>query len=311
MFSWPYVFTLWNAPSCSLDNENQAAVVKPKIKEPLMKIGIFTSTFNRPTLEDVLDVIKGYEIDTVQLNLDTPDGWDMPDEVGDETCDQIRTAIEARNLEIAALSGTYNMIHPDVKIRESGLHRLGVVASASHRLGASILTMCTGSRSTVSQWRRHPDNDTESAWADLLSSMEQAVRLAESQAVTLAFEPEVNNVVDTALKARRLLDEIRSPHLKVCIDGANLFHTGELPQMKEILDQAFDLLGADIVTAHAKDLSRDGDAGHEAAGIGLLDYAHYIALLRDTGFTGALVLHSLDEDQVADSLAFLRGFGLV
>jgi len=82
--------------------------------------------------------------------------------------------------------------------------------------------------------------------------------------VTLAFEQEVNNVVDSAQKARRLLDEIGSPHLKVTMDAANIFHAGELARMSEVLDRAFALIGKDIVLAHAKDLSRDGDAGHEA-----------------------------------------------
>ena len=90
--------------------------------------------------------------------------------------------------------------------------------------------------------------------------------------MTLAFEPEVNNVVDSAKKARRLLDEVGSPLLKVTMDAANLFHAGELAHMSDVLDQAFALVGRDIVMAHAKDLSRDGDAGHEAAGHGKLDY---------------------------------------
>jgi len=111
-------------------------------------------------------------------------------------------------------------------------------------------------------WRRHPDNDSPDAWADLLASMRQAVQIAEEYGVTLAFEPEVANVVDSPHKARRLLDEMGSPHLKVVMDGANIFHTGELPRMREILDEAFALVGKDIALAHAKDLDRDGEAGH-------------------------------------------------
>ena len=55
------------------------------------------------------------------------------------------------------------------------------------------------------------------------------------------------------------------------MDGANIFHAGELPRMREILDEAFALLGEHIAFAHAKDLDRDGEAGHLAAGKGLLD----------------------------------------
>ena len=76
--------------------------------------------------------------------------------------------------------------------------------------------------------------------------------------------------------------------------------------MAEVLDEAFDLLGPDIEMAHAKDLVRDGEAGHVAAGTGLLDYERYLRRLREAGFDGALVLHSLDEEQVPASVRFLR-----
>ena len=103
------------------------------------------------------------------------------------------------------------------------------------------------------------------------------MEIAEARGATLVFEPEVNNVVDSAQKARRLLDEVQSEHLQVVIDGANLFHAGQLPRMREVLDEAFDLLGDSIRLAHAKDLEQDGDVGHQAAGTGLLDYDHYLA----------------------------------
>jgi sugar phosphate isomerase/epimerase len=76
--------------------------------------------------------------------------------------------------------------------------------------------------------------------------------------------------------------------------------------MHEILDEAFALLGADIVLAHAKDLDRDGDAGNLAAGQGLLDYGYYLRLLQQSGYTGPLVLHGLNEAQVAGCVTFLR-----
>jgi sugar phosphate isomerase/epimerase len=140
----------------------------------------------------------------------------------------------------------------------------------------------------------------------MAACVREATAIARQAGVVLAFEPEVNNVVDSAQKARRLLDEVRSPHLKVTMDAANLFHTGELARMSEILDRAFELLGKDIVLAHAKDLARDGDAGHEAAGHGRLDYDRYIALLHAHGFRGPLLLHGLSEAQVPGCVAFLR-----
>jgi sugar phosphate isomerase/epimerase len=90
------------------------------------------------------------------------------------------------------------------------------------------------------------------------------------------------------------------------MDPANLFHAGELPRMKEILDEAFELIGKDVVLAHAKDLDHDGDAGHKAAGDGKLDYQRYVSLLHGTRFPGPLLLHGLSEAQVPVCVAFLR-----
>jgi sugar phosphate isomerase/epimerase len=198
------------------------------------------------------------------------------------------------------------MIHPDLNARQEGLRRLCELAQACQRLGTSILTLCTGTRDPESMWRRHPGNDAADAWDDLLHTMEEALTLTEATGVILAFEPEVSNVVDSAQKGRLLLDTLRSPRLKVVMDGANIFHTGELPHMRAILEEAIDLLGPDIVLAHAKDLSHDGEAGNLAAGTGRLDYPLYLSLLQRVGFTGPLILHGLTETQTSDAVAFLR-----
>jgi sugar phosphate isomerase/epimerase len=76
--------------------------------------------------------------------------------------------------------------------------------------------------------------------------------------------------------------------------------------MRAMLEEAFALLGPDIALAHAKDLDHDGEAGHLPAGRGLLDYALDLALLQRSGFTGALILHGLAEEDVAACLAFIR-----
>ncbi len=93
------------------------------------------------------------------------------------------------------------------------------------------------------------------------------------------------------------------------MDGANIFHTGELAHMHAILDEAFALLGDDIALAHAKDLDHDGDAGHLPAGQGVLDYDRYLDLLHQSAYTGPLILHGLAEQDVDGCVTFLRSKG--
>ncbi len=271
-----------------------------------MQIGIMSGTFDRATLEEALDAVVNHGISCMQFNLSSAGVTKMPTRIDEDLCDKVREEMSARSIAMTALGGTYNMIHPDVQRRADGLRNLRVLAAACERLGTSVITLCTGSRDPDNMWRRHPDNDTPEAWEDLVVSMRQAVEVAEEYQVTLAFEPEVANVVDSAIKARRIIEQIGSPYLKVVMDGANIFHAGELPRMREMLDEAFALLGEHIAFAHAKDLDRDGEAGHLAAGKGLLDYDQYLSLLNDVDPDIPIVLHGLSEAEVDGCVAFLR-----
>ena len=271
-----------------------------------MRIGIFARTFQRPTVEEVLDAVVEQGISDIQFNMISAGLASMPDVVEVATVQGIREAMLARDLTMASLSGTFNMIHPDPAVREEGLRCLRVLAGVAKPLGTNLLTLCTGTRDAGYMWRNHADNATLEAWVDLLATMERAVEVASEHDIVLGVEPEVSNVVASPQKARELLDMLASPHLKIIMDGANVFPTGALDRQHEILDEAFDLLGDDIALAHAKDINRDGEAGHEAAGTGLLDYEYYIKLLTQSSYAGPLVLHSLGEEQVPGCVAFLR-----
>jgi sugar phosphate isomerase/epimerase len=272
-----------------------------------MHLGIFAKTFVRPTLEETLDAIATHGLTHVQFNLSCLGLPTLPERIDSGLCDRIGGAFRARGLTMAAVSGTFNIIHPDVSRRSADSNRLKKLAEACGQLGTDVITLCTGTRDPADMWRRHPENDTASPWRDLTEAMDLLLRETEWTGVTLAFEPELANVVDSAQKARKLLDDFRSPRLKVVIDPANLFPAGSLSRMREIIDEAFELLGGDIVLAHAKDLTHDGEAGHAAAGKGALDYDHYLRWLARIGYSGPLILHGVVEDEVASSVGFLRG----
>ena len=269
-----------------------------------MWLGIFAKTFPRPSLEETLDAVRAHGLGCVQFNMTCAGLPPMPEEIPLELTEHIRGEMDKRNLTMAAVSGTFNMVHPDAEKRRDGLRRLGVLASACGRLGTPVITLCTGTRDPLDMWRHHPDNDTPEAWQVLLASVERALEVAEEHGVTLAFEPEVNNVVDSAEKGRRLLDEMRSVRLKVVMDAANLFREGALPRSDEVLDKAFELLGKHIVIAHAKDVNNTGEL--VAAGSGELDYDRYLKHLRGVGYESPLILHGLEELEVEGSVAFLH-----
>jgi sugar phosphate isomerase/epimerase len=269
-------------------------------------IGIFAKTFPRPTLEENLDAVCHHGLGVVQYNLACAGLPSLPERIEPDLAQQIGAAAASRRITIAAVSGTFNMIDPIRERRGAGIRRLRQLAGACAQLGTRIITLCTGTRDPNDMWRGHPANSRPDAWADLLAAMEPALALAEEHDLWLAVEPETANVVDSPARARQLLDELGSERLKIIIDPANLFHVEDLPRQRAILDAAFDLLGSDIILAHAKDIRVvEGRVHHVPAGTGVLDYQHYLTLLRHIPVP--LIVHGLAEEEVGRALEFLRG----
>ena len=271
-----------------------------------MHVGIMTGHFPRPSLGETLDAIRAHGMRHVQFNLSSAHLAGPLAEQTPATYEAIRAEFAERGMTVAALGGPFNMVEVDPAKRQEGIERMRTRIEACASLGTRVIATCTGSRHPDSMWRHHPDNQSEQAWRVLRETLEQLLPIGETHDVALAFEPEVNNVANTAKRSRQLIDEMASPALKVVMDAANLFGKGDLPRMTEILDEAFDLLGEHVAMAHAKDLDRDGDAGHLAAGDGKLDYERYVALLCSLPFEVSVILHGLREDQVPGSVALLQ-----
>ena len=269
-----------------------------------MQIGIFAKTFAGAGAEAVFTAVRAAGYETAQFNMACVGLPSMPDDIVAETIAEVAKASRASGVAIAAVSATYNMIHPDYRLREEGLRRLGVILRAARGLGTGLVTLCTGTRDAEDQWRYHPDNASVAAWHDLLTEMEKAVALAEDCGIDLGIEPELGNVVSSPQKARRLIGEILSPRVRIVLDPANLFETATVMERRDIVAAAADRLGGHIAMAHAKDRNAKGEV--VAAGQGVIDFPHFIACLRDVGFDGPLVTHGLSAAEAPAVAAFLR-----
>ncbi len=155
-----------------------------------MRLGIFSRTFARPTVEDVFDAVSACGLSCVQFNMSSAGLPPLPDEIAPSLITRIHEASLSRDIEIVAVSGTYNMIHPDPQVQQTGLRRLRTLAAACQGLGTSVITLCTGTRDPADMWHWHPENASSQTWSDLLRAVEAALHIAEEEQVTLAFEPE-------------------------------------------------------------------------------------------------------------------------
>lgn len=269
-----------------------------------MRLGIFAKTFPGTHPEAVIKLAREAGFAEVQYNLACSGLASMPLEIPGAALGDILLASRANGVAIAAVSGTYNMIHPDLAVRRDGHARLEVLAASCKAMGTNLITLCTGTRDAKDQWKEHPDNDSPEAWADLLEAMSTAIGIAEQHGVYLGIEPELANVVNSAAKARTLIDTLQSDRLKIILDPANLFEVASLEAQRSTVAHAIDLLADRIIMGHAKD--RHADGRFATAGTGVLDYPHYLQQLQTIGFNGSLVTHGLSEHEAAGVAGFLR-----
>jgi sugar phosphate isomerase/epimerase len=266
---------------------------------------IFGRTYSLTNSSDVLAAAAADGYRGVQFNLLSAGLASLPEELPDGLAEQVRDAAQTSRIRLAALSGTYNMAHPDPNIRAASRRGFRNVVEAARRMGAPIVTLCTGSRDPNDMWKRHPDNQSIEAWSVFRGELDFALGLAETAGIKLGVEPEPGNVVNDADAARRLLDEVASPLLGSVLDAANLLSSETLAAQHEVIEKAAQLLGDSLLLAHAKDIDYSGHV--TAAGEGAVDLAWFVTALRAVGYDGALVGHGFSVEKTATVSKMLAG----
>jgi sugar phosphate isomerase/epimerase len=273
-------------------------------RSDVVEFGIFETVFERSTLEQTYRAVSDAGYRCVQCHIESAGCDPWTEDIPDGVVARIRQAASSADVRTPAVSGTFNMAHPKVEVREEGLAGFARVVSAAAGIGAHLITICTGTRNTSSMWRHHPDNASPDAWSDMVESVEGALGIAERHDLTLVVEPEPANIVSSAARARALLDQIESPRLKIVLDPANIVLSDRSRSPKVVLEESFDLLRHDIVFAHAKDLDEAGEFC--AAGTGIVPWARYWDLLRQFGYDGDVIFHTLTEADIPKALSIVN-----
>jgi len=269
-----------------------------------MKLGIFAKTFAGNTPLAVLSQARSAGYESVQYNMACSGISSLPLEISEETAEAVQAASAETGVAIAAVSATYNMVHPDLTEREKGRRSFAAIAAGATRMGTRLLTLCTGSCDPQDQWRYHPGNSSPAAWEEMCGEFRLLLAIADRHDIVLGVEPELANVISSAQLARKLLDTFGNDRIQIVFDPANLFEVETPERQKELVENAIDLLGDSIALAHAKDRLSDGRFA--TAGTGVLDYSHYLAVLEKSGYRGDLITHGLAANEAVGVAVFLK-----
>jgi sugar phosphate isomerase/epimerase/pimeloyl-ACP methyl ester carboxylesterase len=261
-----------------------------------VEIGVFARTFDRGNLARSLDAALAHNFRLVHFNFRVAGGETLPLELDDHVCTKIRREFESRGVRMAGVSATYNLIHPDRVYRVEQTRRACRLIELARTLGTTTVTLSTGTRDPNDIWKSHPGNDKADAWTEMRSTLEELLTAAETSDVTLGIEPEPGNIVSSAKRARRLLDEVESPHLGIILDPVNISAQARI-DYKAPLEEALELLADRIRAVHAKDIIRRTDAN--------LDWDQIIHLLSRHGVVAPILIHDVAENDVDQARAFL------
>src|ERR1700679_2855217 len=114
------------------------------------QLGVLTSEFERPSLEATLDAVAGHGINSVQFQLGSAvpsiplrdslqRGLDvLGEQLSPGLSTDIRDQLAQRGIAMAAVDGTFNMVHPDRDRRWANLGHLQQLIGYCDALGTSV-----------------------------------------------------------------------------------------------------------------------------------------------------------------------------
>ena len=176
------------------------------------------------------------------------------------------------DIDLAVLGCYLNLTHPDEAAYREILKKYRAHIQLARWMNAGCVGTETGNPNagyTYDPVRSH----TPEALEMFIRRVAPVVECAEHFGVTLAIEPVYTHIVHDGRAARKVLDAIRSDNLKIILDPVNLLHTDNVDRRDEIIREAIDLLGEDVVIIHMKDYQRtESGLKSMACGLGEMDY---------------------------------------
>jgi sugar phosphate isomerase/epimerase len=269
------------------------------------ELGVFARVFPSGPAGTIATVIRAAGFTATQLNLSA---------IGRPTLDRTLTSQEAASIGAAfgragvriwGLSGTFNAIDPDETARQQATDACLTIIERAPKIGAEVVTLCSGTRDPHHMWRAHPDNVTPQAWASLRATLDALIPQAAAAGVRLGIEPEPGNVIRDAHDAVRLLNELGGDarHIAIVLDPANLLTVDTAHDQERILSHAFAALGSSTAAVHAKDVVA---SGYAAPGTGVLDYDLVMRLHASLPEPVPVIAQDLVADDAPRVHAFLR-----
>ena len=258
----------------------------------MFKLGTITDGISR-NFEYALDTMVETGLEYVELQY----LWEK--QVGDLTdadIEQVKGLIEARDLKVSCISHHNLSALPVDTAVAAPAYRAHIATlqgciDVAQALGTNLVRIFSFRKEMV-LFGAEPII-SEGAWATLLNRLEAPLRIADAAGITLVIETAISGNVTSAHLARKLIDELDAPHLKVLWDPCSSLYCTEIPY-----PNGYEVIREHIAHVHLK----DGVVNLPAATFdfcamrqGQMDayYNDIVDALKRDGYEGAISLESV------------------
>lgn len=220
-----------------------------------MQFGIRLHDAVQAPVEERLKIVKeqGFTCAHVALSKVISENSVAPEALTPGYAMYLRRLFDKYELDCAVLGCYLNLATPDAaQLKAAQEKYMANIRFAAH-LGAGVVGTETGAPNVEYKFEEACWN--EESLQIFIRNLRPVVKYAEEMGGLVAIEPVVRHIVCNPVRARRVLDEIGSPNLRIILDPVNLLEIYNYEKQDEIIDEAIELLGKDVAVLHVKDFA--------------------------------------------------------
>lgn len=192
----------------------------------------------------------------------------------------LKGVFEKNDVDVAVLGCYLNLADPDSEKLKVIKSKYEAHIRFASLMGAGMVGTETGAPN--SEYRSCPECRSEEALDSFIAGLKDVVKVSEKFGVIVAIEPVAKHIVWNADRARKVLDTIGSPNLKIIFDPVNLLDETNYENREEIFAHTMDVLGPDIAMLHLKDfVVEDGKLKSVGCGLGEMNYENILKYINE------------------------------
>ena len=223
-----------------------------------MNIGIRLHDTAPGTLSQRLGFARSQGFSCVHLALSKvlPDFSmaDAPRKLDEALAAQVRGELETHGMGCAVLGCYLGLTCRD----EEELRRTQEIYRAHLRFSRMIGADVVGTETPPAASTKMTPKEaaTDEALELFIRCAEPVARWAEEEGAILAIEPVCSYVVSTAERAERVLEALKSDHVRIILDPVNLLYSDMVDRAEAVFEDAVRRLGDRVSVLHMKDFVR-------------------------------------------------------